>query len=53
MNNQTLQDICTSVYTNEEYADLRYKAGILRGEVHSKVESMTFHSYEAPPVSTL
>lgn len=49
MNNQTLQDICTSVYTNEEYADLRYKAGILRGEVHSKVESMTFHSYEAPP----
>ena len=48
MDNQTLQDICTSVYSDAEYEDLQYKAGILSGDCHSRVDSMTFHGYEAP-----
>ena len=49
MNSQALQDICTSVYSDDEFEDLQYKASILRGEAHGKVDSMTFYSYEAPP----
>lgn len=49
MDSQSLQDICTSVYAEDEYAVLQHKAGILRGEEHGNVDSLTFHSYEAPP----
>ena len=49
MDNKTLQDICTSVYLDAEYEDLQYRAGILRGDIQSNIESLTFHGYEAPP----
>lgn len=49
MDCQVLQDICTSVYNDDEYSELLHKASILRGEEHSNIESLVFHSYEAPP----
>lgn len=49
MDCQVLQDICTGVYDDSEYTTLLHKASILHGEEHSNVESLTFHSYEAPP----
>lgn len=49
MNSQTLQDICTSVYDDDEYDVLIRKARILRGEEHGNVDSLVFHNYEAPP----
>lgn len=48
MDCQVLQDICTGVYDDGEYTTLLHKASILHGEEHSNVESLTFHSYEAP-----
>ena len=49
MDSQTLQDICTSVYSDAEFEVLQHEASILRGDSHSNVESLTFHGYEAPP----
>lgn len=49
MDCQVLQDICTGVYDDREYRALLHKANILHGEEHSNVESLVFHSYEAPP----
>lgn len=49
MNAEALQDICTSVYDDEEFAVLQHKAKILRGDEHGNVDSLVFHSYEAPP----
>ena len=49
MDNHTLQSICAEAYSDEEYDDLLQTASLLHGDESSKVESLTFYCYEAPP----
>lgn len=49
MNGQFLQDVCSSVYSDDEYDFLQRKAGVLRSEESSNIDSLVFHGYEAPP----
>lgn len=49
MDNSTLLRICAEAYSDDEYTDLLHEAGLLHGEEQSSFESLTFHSYEAPP----
>lgn len=49
MDNDTLQCICAEAYEEDEYTELLHEAGLFHGTEHRNVESLTFHSYEAPP----
>lgn len=39
---------CSSVYSDEELDEIEREAGILFGEEHSKILSMSFNSYQVP-----
>lgn len=49
MNNETLLRICSDAYSEDEYTELLHEAGLLHGTENGNVDSLTFHSYEAPP----
>ena len=48
MDNESLLEICKSVYTDDELSIIEHKAKIQSGEEHSKVMSMQLSGYQVP-----
>lgn len=49
VDNVTFQEICKSVYQEEEYDQLQHIAGIRNGDEHSNMLSLSFTGYEVAP----
>lgn len=48
VNDSTFIDACSSVYTDEEFAELRAEEDLITGKVHAKIISKDFFDYEVP-----
>ncbi len=48
VNDTAFIDACTSVYSDEEYSELKTEEGIITGTNHSKIVTKDLHDFEVP-----